>query len=272
MGVARHAAGRGAVTVIHRGAATVIRRCAVAVTVRPSEYSYSGASTRRCGVAEGGLRRGWLLALGSAWGMSRGAAVALLIALGVLSGCGQVPTSREQVESPDRLRIPPRVVAEPKTDGKVAADSASRPGSSQAEKAGEELSAAPQAGESTIPSRVRTDGDQVELLIDMRLNRAWINTGSVLDRLNFTILERQRDKLRYTIRYSPRADEDIEQPGFFARVFGGAERIDTSPRRFFVELEQRTTAVAITLKDEQGNPARAEIAQQLLTLLDRQLY
>nr|WP_276569350.1 outer membrane protein assembly factor BamC [Halorhodospira halophila] len=126
--------------------------------------------------------------------------------------------------------------------------------------------------ERTIPSRLTdVDGDP-RLALDMGINQAWMGTGAALNRLDFTVLERQRDDLYYLIRYEPRADEQIEQPGLFARWFGGAERIDTSPQRFRIQIGRDNGQVVAKVRDENGDPAAEAVAERLLTLLDRQLY
>ncbi|MBK1727568.1 outer membrane protein assembly factor BamC, partial [Halorhodospira neutriphila] len=110
------------------------------------------------------------------------------------------------------------------------------------------------------------------LRLEMPLERAWQRTGAALDRLGFTVLEREREARRYTIRYAPHADEQIEQPGLLARWLGGAERIDTAPRRFRITLAQGGDGVRVAVRERSGEPAPAPIARRLLTLLDPQLY
>lgn len=187
-----------------------------------------------------------------------------LVLLGLLGGCAKEPLTRDEADYPDNLLIPPEIVEEAERAPVVAER---RPGRR------DEGDAAEGSGsdEQTVPGRVKVADERVELRLDMPLNRVWINVGSALDRLDFTVLERERDDLRYVIRYAPRADEEVEQPGFFARVLGGAERIDTAPRRYRVTIEQQVKRVVVTVTADSGEPARKEVAERLLTFIDREL-
>ena len=182
-----------------------------------------------------------------------------------LAGCGKEPLTRDQAKYPEKLVIPPTIIEQQERDKEVAA------GSSGAEEADEQPEL-PTDVEQTIPTRVQFGGNKVELLVDMPLNRVWIRTGNVLDRLNFTVLARERDELRYEVRYAPYSEEEIEQPGFFARVLGGAERIETAPRKYYIAMEQRVKGVVLTVRDKAGQSAQPAIAERILTLIDRQLY
>ncbi|MCG5530670.1 outer membrane protein assembly factor BamC [Halorhodospira halochloris] len=191
--------------------------------------------------------------------------VAAGLGLSLLVACGKEPMTREEAEYPDNLVIPPSLIDEPERDVEVAER---RPRSAEEE----DRPDLPVDVEQTIPTRVQADGDALELRVDMALNQAWVDTGQALNRLDFTILERERDDLRYEIRYAPSSEEEVEQPGFFARVFGGAERVETSPQRYTIELEQRASGVALRVKDRQGQPAPREVSERLLTLIDRELH
>ncbi len=187
---------------------------------------------------------------------------AVLLAAGLLGGCATDPLTRDEADYPEHLVIPPDLVGKPEP---AEEDAAPDPEAD----ADAEL---PVDVARTIPSRLtEVDGDP-RLVLDMGINQAWTGAGAALNRLDFTVLERQRDDLYYLIRYEPRADEEIEQPGVFARWFRGAERIDTSPQRFRIQIAREDGQVVAKVRDEDGEPAAAAVAERLLTLLDRQLY
>ncbi len=187
---------------------------------------------------------------------------ALLIA-GMLGACAKEPLTREEAEYPESLVIPPEVVDEPEPS--AAGDS-----SADSSEAGAEQGLPVDAAR-TIPSRISTEGEVPRLELDMGVNEAWRSAGVALNRLGFTVLERARDNLYYAIRYDPHAGQDIEQPGLFARWLGDAERIDTSPQRYRLQIETEG-ATALVLRDAQGEPAPAQVAERVLILVDRQLY
>ncbi len=188
---------------------------------------------------------------------------AAVIGAALLSACASEPLSRDEVEGPEALVIPPDLLGEQATA--EAADTAAE--------AADSGGGLPVAVEQTVPSRLVDADDGPRLELDMRLNEAWRATGAALDRLGFTVQAREPEGRYYAIRYQPQADEEIEQPGFFARWFGGAERIDTSPQRYRIQLERGDGGVVTVQVDEaDGEPAPAQLAQRLLALLDPQLY
>ncbi len=193
--------------------------------------------------------------------MTRRLPLFAVLAAGLLGlGCASEPLTREEADYPEHLVIPPDLVGPPPPP-----EERERPQVDDDE-------ALPVDVARTIPSRlIERDGEH-RLELDMGVNDAWRGTGAALDRLDFTVLERQRDDLRYVIRYEPRADQEIQQPGFFARVFRGEERIDTSPQRYRIQLETDGGQVLVRVLDADGEPAPEQVARRLLTLLDRQLY
>ena len=62
-------------------------------------------------------------------------------------------------------------------------------------------------------------GDRMQLSVQDDLDRAWRRVGLSLDRIGFTVEDRDRSKGIYYVRY---IDPDIKdkKPGFFARLFG----------------------------------------------------
>ncbi len=184
------------------------------------------------------------------------------IAAVLLSACASEPLSRDEVDGPEALVIPPDLIGEQAagTDGGAAG-----PGEGDGD--------LPVAAERTVPSRLVQAGDGPRLELDMRLGSAWRATGAALERLGFTVQERARDAGYYAIRYEPQADAEIEQPGFLARWFGGAERIDTDPRRYRIQLERADgSLVTVQIDEADGEPAPGQLAERLLTLLDPQIY
>ncbi|MBK1734129.1 hypothetical protein CKO15_02290 [Halorhodospira abdelmalekii] len=191
--------------------------------------------------------------------------LAVVVCALLLSACGKQPLAREEAEYPESLLVPPDLLGE-----QEAAERSRRERDAAEREAGEEAEL-PVAVEETVPSRLQHVDGRPELHLATSLNQAWREIGTALDRLDFTLLGRQRDELRYEIRYAPRADEEVEQPGWFARLFRGAERIETAPQRYRIELTQEPRAVVVQVRDEAGEAASPAIAERLLTLLDRQL-
>jgi outer membrane protein assembly factor BamC len=107
------------------------------------------------------------------------------------------------------------------------------------------------------------------LRIDEGFDRAWRRVGLALDRSGFTVEDRDRAGGLYFVRYiDPQADAAGE-PGFFAKLFGGAKpNAAQDPSRYRIAVkadgEQHTT---VTVLNAQGGPENGDVAQRIVTLL-----
>ncbi len=186
-------------------------------------------------------------------------------ALLLLAACATEPLHRDEVDYPEHLKIPPDLVGEvtPPAGREPAADEAADD---------REAATLPDSPADTVPTRVSHDGGRWVLDLPWAPDQAWARVGEAMGRLDFTILDRRRDDFYYAIRYEPYADEEVRQPGFFRRLFTGARRVDTSPRRFLVYLEEHGRGTRVTVTEAGGEPAPERVAERLLTLLDRHSY
>lgn len=191
-----------------------------------------------------------------------------LAAVLVLAGCGTSPVTRDEAEYPEALRIPPDLVGERQAEAERRRE---RARADRDEDAGEADEPLPEDPVRTVPTRLGEADGQPVLDVSMSADRGWTELGRALDRMDFTVLDRFRDDGEYRIRYAPFPDREPRQPGFFARVFTGAERIDTDPRPFRLRVAETPQGARLTVHEDDGEPAPAVIAERLLTLFDRQL-
>lgn len=196
--------------------------------------------------------------------------IAGVVALGaVVAACTSAPLSRDEVDYPENLKIPPDLVGERQAEAERRQREREERLQEPDEDAEDGIPSDPVA---TIPTRISmADGEPV-LDTDLLPARAWQLTGRALDRLDFTVLDRDEDDGVYRIRYAPFAGRDPQQPGFFARVFLRAERIDTSPRPFRIRIEEHPAGSRVTVREDDGERPPEVIAERLLTLFDRQLH
>ncbi len=113
-----------------------------------------------------------------------------------------------------------------------------------------------------------------ELYLDEPFDRAWRRVGLVLDRVGFTVEDRDRSKGLYYVRYVDlKEDEPLEKPGFFARVFGiGASDRSSTAAQYRV-LINRTSADAsqVQVLNKEGAVDTSGTGKRILTLLHKQL-
>jgi outer membrane protein assembly factor BamC len=140
----------------------------------------------------------------------------------------------------------------------------------QQEKA-KELVAAPPAPQR---AEIRKGIDGAELLqVNEPFDRAWRRVGLALDRVGFTVEDRDRQKGLYFVRYadpeSEMAVKDRER-GFLAKLFGGESKLKAEQYRVQVrQFADENSQVQVLNKD--GAAESSKTSQRILTLLHAQL-
>lgn len=134
------------------------------------------------------------------------------------------------------------------------------------------------AGSGGAPAQFRAElkkgGDGNELLkVYEPFDRAWRRVGLALDRVGFTVEDRDRQKGLYFVRY---ADPDAEmekkdrERGFFSRIFGSGDA-KTKAEHFRVEVKQDPDGSLVNVLNKDGGTEGSRTAQRILALLHEQL-
>src|SRR5690606_15821788 len=97
---------------------------------------------------------------------------------------------------------------------------------------------------------------------------AWRRVGLSLDRIGFTVEDRDRSKGIYYVRY---IDPELqrERKGFFARLFGGDE--EEPPTQYQVLVKPAENGTNVEVLDPSGAPAAPQTGERILSLLYEQL-
>jgi len=140
----------------------------------------------------------------------------------------------------------------------------------QEERATQALAAAAPAERAQL---VKTPEGTERLQVNEPFDRAWRRVGLALDRVGFTVEDRDRQNGLYFVRYAdPEGDmkrRDGER-GLFARIFGSADsKVRAEQFRVQVRPEQETSVVDVLNKD--GGAETSRTAQRILALLHEQL-
>jgi len=99
------------------------------------------------------------------------------------------------------------------------------------------------------------------------LDRAWRRVGLALDRSGFTVEERDRKTLTYTVRYVPSvAPGQAADPGFFAKLFSSKSK-DSGPVQMKVLLLESGNRIQVRALTPDGQPNRSAQATDMLELL-----
>lgn len=112
------------------------------------------------------------------------------------------------------------------------------------------------------------------LSLDESFDRAWRRVGLALDRVGFTVEDRDRSQGLYFVRYIDPDEEarnkKANQKGFFSRLFSRSKPAEAgSEYRILVEGDSATSRV--TVLSREGGVESGTIARNILTLLQEQL-
>ena len=120
------------------------------------------------------------------------------------------------------------------------------------------------------PQHAKLVGDKVE--VDEGFDRAWRRVGLALDRVGFTVEDRDRVQGIYFVRY---VDPDAtKQEGFFKRLFtfGDDEKAKEAQRyRVLVKAAQGASVSEVTVQTNDGKPDTSPTAAKILKLLNDEL-
>lgn len=121
------------------------------------------------------------------------------------------------------------------------------------------------------PQHAKLVGDVVEL--DEGFDRAWRRVGLALDRVGFTVEDRDRVQGVYFVRY---VDPDAKQPGFFTRLMslGSSDDNAKEAQRYRVTVKPAAapaTASAVTVQTNDGKPETTPIGAKILKMLADEL-
>jgi outer membrane protein assembly factor BamC len=125
-------------------------------------------------------------------------------------------------------------------------------------------------------AQLKTSADGAALLVlEEPFDRAWRRVGLVLDRVGFTVEDRDRSKGLYFVRYVDIKDDGpAEKPGFFARIFGwGADERSTNAAQYQVHIDRAGADESSLIKvlNKEGGAENSAVSKRILTLLHRQL-
>ena len=144
---------------------------------------------------------------------------------------------------------------------------------------------APQAAQAVAamtnaPDRARiekgNDGSS-KLVVDDTFDRAWRRVGLALDRTGFTVVDRDRSKGLYFVRYS---NPDLEnkkknEEGWFKEAINKLQfwKTDTpeKPEQYRVVVTQADPNSLVTVQDPAGTADRSPNGEKILALLKDQL-
>nr|VFK64225.1 MAG: Beta-barrel assembly machine subunit BamC [Candidatus Kentron sp. UNK]VFK71032.1 MAG: Beta-barrel assembly machine subunit BamC [Candidatus Kentron sp. UNK] len=122
-------------------------------------------------------------------------------------------------------------------------------------------------------------GEPTLLLARDRFSRAWRRTRIALDRIGFTIEDRDRSRGLFYIRYIDPSDGTEEgEEGWLSKLKFWGEDEEPGEIQYLISLREQTdagkeamTVTGIRVLDKAGNSERSQTAERILSLLYEQL-
>ncbi|MDF1528188.1 MAG: outer membrane protein assembly factor BamC [Sedimenticola sp.] len=121
-------------------------------------------------------------------------------------------------------------------------------------------------------SRLVRNNNEVLLLMDEELNRAWRLTGVALDRVGFAVEDRDRNERIYYVRYNDPLKE-AEEPGLLSKLAfwrDNDKNIDKESQ-YQVTLDAEGRGTRVVVRNKEGVRDNSETALRILTLLHEQI-
>jgi len=126
------------------------------------------------------------------------------------------------------------------------------------------------AGAVPVSLHAKLVGDKVE--VDEGYDRAWRRVGLALDRVGFTVEDRDRVQGVYFVRYID--PEATDKKGFFGKLFsfGDSDKLKEAQRyRISVKAVQGASTSDVTVQSNDGKPETSPVGAKILGLLATEL-
>ena len=129
-----------------------------------------------------------------------------------------------------------------------------------------EVKQATEAVANAAPEAQHAKLENGKVVVDEGFDRAWRRVGLALDRVGFTVEDRDRVQGVYFVRY---VDPDkASKEGFFSKLFGSEDKNKEAQRyRVLVSAVPNATTTDITVQSHDGKPETSETGAKILKLL-----
>jgi len=111
------------------------------------------------------------------------------------------------------------------------------------------------------------NGGYVE--VDENFEHAWRRVGLALDRVGFTVEDRDRTQGLYFVRYVDES-KDAQSKGWFTRLFNWSD--DTAKAaKYRIAVKETGSFTHVTVQNGDGKPETSDAGNKILNLLNDQL-
>jgi outer membrane protein assembly factor BamC len=120
-------------------------------------------------------------------------------------------------------------------------------------------------------------GGQSVVVVEEGFDRLWRRVGLSLDRIGFTVEDRDRSKGIYFVRYVNQDEEaksqSAQERGFFSKLFSSSDKDkDKKARRYQVSVREVSDgSTQVSVLNNEGSPETSSAGEKILSLLYGQL-
>jgi outer membrane protein assembly factor BamC len=111
--------------------------------------------------------------------------------------------------------------------------------------------------------------------VDESFDRAWRRVGLALDRVGFTVEDRDRSQGVYYVRYIDQerdAEGKAVEKGFFSRMFSGSKNDKAKQaQRYRIAVKPAGSGSEVSVLNNDGGPETSQTGDRILSLLTEQL-
>jgi len=109
-----------------------------------------------------------------------------------------------------------------------------------------------------------------QLVLDDSFDRAWRRVGLALDRSGFTVVDRDRSKGLYFVRYQNPDIDPKKEEGFLSKLMFWKDTTE-KPEQYRIIVADATSKSLVSVQDPNGAPDKSQNGEKILTLLQGQL-
>ncbi|MCL1887177.1 MAG: outer membrane protein assembly factor BamC [Betaproteobacteria bacterium] len=123
---------------------------------------------------------------------------------------------------------------------------------------------------------VKSDGQSV-IVVEEGFDRLWRRVGLALDRVGFTVEDRDRSKGLYFVRYVDQGEEaksqSVQDRGFFSKLFSSSDKDkNRKAKNYRVSVKEiQGGSTQVSVQDNEGKPETSPVGEKILSLLYGQL-
>ena len=122
---------------------------------------------------------------------------------------------------------------------------------------------------------IRSEDGATMLEVDEAFDRAWRRVGLALDRVGFTVEDRNRAQGIYYVRYidpeKDAQDDRKKDDSFLSRLMFWKSKDPKSPEQYRVHVKNNKETSSVEVLGKEGQPDKSDAARRILSLLYAQL-